>query len=129
MTAYPDLTVPPEAGQFKDVEDAFEFGYCHALAVAIHRVTGWPVRGLFRRNWKTGRPNAIDHYVAERPDEHLVDVNGVWDPEELLGDCYELSEPVDSPEGLWRATDMEDAELVRELAEEVARRIVSGVRA
>lgn len=127
-TRFPDLIVPAEAGTFEDVEDCFSNGYCHALAVSIWRVAGWEVQGLYVLNWKTGRGEPPDHYVATRPDGHLADVTGIHPPEYFLRGRYHyagLSE-VRFPDDLWEARDMEVAEVVRDLAEEVARRIVNG---
>lgn len=59
-------------------EDRYRFlnGECSALATAIAHKTGW---GLCLVEWEPG----AGHVMAVRPDGMLVDVTGVWAPEEM----------------------------------------------
>lgn len=54
-------------------EDTFQDGQCHALALALHEQTGWPV-------WALRSPGAGDqHFLVRAPDGRLVDVTGARD--------------------------------------------------
>ena len=60
---------------------AFSAGHCHALALAIHERTGWPMLAM------SGRYSAykdLQHVVVVMPDGKWLDVQGPRDPEEEL---------------------------------------------
>lgn len=80
------------------VEDLFEWGYCHALALALHELTEWPIVGL----WSAGRSGGLDHYVVQRPDGALVDVRGAHAQDDLVADGYTMDGGHD-PATLWAA--------------------------
>lgn len=61
-------------------EDIFRDGQCHALALALHEHTGWPIVGLWSP--ETGFD---EHYMARMPDGRLVDVMGAADAESVVG--------------------------------------------
>lgn len=56
-------------------EDTFQDGQCHALALALHERTGWPVWALR----SPGRNGHDVHFVVRAPDGRLVDVTGARD--------------------------------------------------
>ncbi|MCG8920294.1 hypothetical protein L6E12_31445 [Actinokineospora sp. PR83] len=70
--ARPDELLPDELlpEGFACVEDVFDYGYCGALALALHERTGWPIVGL------RGRDGYASHYLVRRPDGRLVDGHG-----------------------------------------------------
>jgi hypothetical protein len=135
-TFSPDLIalVPDWEELFSDgigdapVERLFEWGYCHALALAINEATGWPIVGL----WSGGRHGGCEHWVVQRPDGILLDVRGAWEPEEMMSRFgYTMDDGWD-PASLWGGSRMEDPRDVWELATVVARMILAdteGVRA
>jgi hypothetical protein len=55
-----------------DAEYAFTRGQCHALALALHRLTGWQLYGLYKPN-ERGTPS---HTVVRSPDGEYIDING-----------------------------------------------------
>ena len=60
---------------------AFTSGHCHALALAIHQHTGWPMLAM------SGRFSAyrdLRHVVVQMPDGRWLDINGPQEPEERL---------------------------------------------
>ncbi|MFJ8301304.1 hypothetical protein ACIQ9R_36135 [Streptomyces sp. NPDC094447] len=70
---------------------AFTEGQCHALALALHEVTGWPTTALLTSEcWGTDRmcgdesdeecPCRIGHIVVTRPDGAHVDIAGAHAP-------------------------------------------------
>lgn len=56
---------------FEEWQQAYLHGSCWALAVVMHRATGWPLRALVS---SAGLPL---HGCVERPDGQLVDAAGV----------------------------------------------------
>jgi hypothetical protein len=80
---------------------AYQLGQCHALSIALHESTRWPIEVVVARR---GRRDRIDwenmlvdaskrfsvlstrwvHTVVRRPDGLLVDVTGAWDEPALL---------------------------------------------
>jgi hypothetical protein len=67
----------------KRIRHAFLRGECDYFAVALHRMTGWPIRGVFS--------NDIGplHRVVEAPDGRLLDASG-WTSLEALRKRYKL---------------------------------------
>ena len=58
-----------------DAEYAFTRGQCHALALALHSLTGWQLYGLYKPcelRW-SGTPS---HTVVRSPDGEYIDING-----------------------------------------------------
>lgn len=114
-----------ELDGFTAVEDVFEAGYCHALALAVHERTGWPVVGLGERSFSDS-----SHYLVRRPDGMLVDVRGVRAEADVLqqwdgGDGYYTVHEGDA-DFLWREVergDMEDPADVWQLAHHVAQAV------
>lgn len=47
-------------------------GHCHSLAIAIHRATGWPMVGFFKRGESSPK-----HVAILLPDERILDIEGV----------------------------------------------------
>lgn len=119
------LPEPPEG--FATVQDVFDYGYCNALALALHERTGWPIVGLHARK----DPHAF-HYLVRRPDGMLVDAHGARTQAEVLKQWGD-----GAPEGyysvrdhtqdrLWadvRQGDMENPAAVWPLAQALASRL------
>ena len=111
-----------ELDGFTTVEGVFEYGYCHALALAVHERTGWPVVGLRARD-----SSESNHYLVRRPDGMLVDVRGARTEADVLqqwdgGDGYYTVREYDA-DFLWHEVergDMEDPADVWQLAHHVA---------
>ncbi|GLY55197.1 hypothetical protein [Lentzea sp. NBRC 102530] len=61
------------------VAEVFEYGQCHALALALHARTGWPIVGLH-----SSKLGDTSHYLVRRPDGLLVDVRGTRTEQEVL---------------------------------------------
>jgi hypothetical protein len=119
---WPDLFLdPPDDAP---IEQLFEHGYCHALALALNEATDWSIVGL-------RSPGGVEHYLVQRPDGMLVDVRGVTSEEEMLGDSYTLDEGYDA-ESLWAAAQagyLENPEDVWELARFVAQVLLDNMQA
>lgn len=61
--------------------EAFTEGDCWALAIEIHRLTGYPI--IFSSSYS--RPRDVfgwDHVAVVLPDNRILDVNGVTDSED-----------------------------------------------
>jgi hypothetical protein len=91
-----------------DAVRAFTQGQCHALALALHERTGWPIRQLENDE---GEPF---HLYVETPDGRALDITGAHDRDEFRQAwCAAFDEP-STPEmahklpatGVWRAPDM-----------------------
>ena len=63
----------------ESAEYVFSAGHCHALALAIHERTGWPLLAMSGRH--SLRAN-LQHMVVVMPDGKWLDVNGPQEPEE-----------------------------------------------
>ena len=80
---------------------AFQLGQCHALSIALHERTGWPIEVVVARrgrrdriDWDSMLDNASKrfsvvstrwvHTAVRRPDGLLVDITGAWDESALL---------------------------------------------
>lgn len=80
---------------------AFQLGQCHALSIALHERTGWPIEVVVARrsrrdriDWDSMLANACErfsvlstrwvHTMVRRPDGLLVDVMGAWDETAVL---------------------------------------------
>ena len=58
-----------------DAEYAFTRGQCHSLALALHRLTGWQLYGLYKPNeLRYGRTPS--HTVVRSPDGEYIDIGG-----------------------------------------------------
>jgi hypothetical protein len=56
-------------------EHAFTRGQCHALALALHKLTGWKLYGLYDRNeWDNGETPG--HVVVRSPKGKYIDITG-----------------------------------------------------
>lgn len=58
--------------------EAFHYGYCHVMALALHDATGWPLVGI----WYNG-DNYTDDYVpghvaVKHPEGYFVDIYGAY---------------------------------------------------
>jgi hypothetical protein len=61
----------------------FTMGWCDAFALALHEMTGWPVRWALCGNEEDEEDedsprDALDHAWCERPDGTVVDIRGVF---------------------------------------------------
>lgn len=52
-------------------------GHCHSFALAVHRLTNWPLVGKIAHG-------EIEHVFCQMPDGRLVDAEGAKCPEELF---------------------------------------------
>ncbi|SFW50377.1 hypothetical protein [Amycolatopsis australiensis] len=113
--------VVPEG--FESVEDVFDYGYCHGLALALHEETGWPLVQLEFDGDEL-------HYLVRRPDGMLVDAHGARPEDEVrlawsdgsAASIDRLSVRDCDAGHLWglvRRGDMEDPNDVRDLARHV----------
>ena len=93
---------------FDSVEDVFDYGYCHALALALHEQTGWPVVGL------RCPEGYAEHYLVRRPDGLLVDAHGARTDAAVLtqwsGDSGYYSIKDYSTQGIWYEVNRGDLE-------------------
>lgn len=72
----------------RDVDRVFCLGQCHALAIALHAETGWPLRAVhFDEN---GAGVGVRHVGVETPSGMFLDIQGEHDPAALA----ERGEPV-----------------------------------
>ena len=97
---------------------AFTGGQCHALALALHERTGWPIVGLYRDSEDGGElvcPANLSHLLVQRPDGQLMDIEGAGEPAGLIAEPdWECLAPVDvetvrqlHTTGPWRAPEIE----------------------
>lgn len=90
---------------------AFLQGQCHALALALHEETGWPIRWIESDD---GEPN---HCFVITPDEHALDIAGRHDLDEMTEAWGAWPEDVTAEDlralprgqGGWRIPDVEAA--------------------
>jgi len=61
------------------VTDRYSNGRCWALAWALHKMTGWPIRAVAEPGSTPGQGIGWVHVVVERPDGMLVDIHGAAD--------------------------------------------------
>ena len=71
-----------------EVRDVFSHGQCHSFALALHKLTGWPLFAMYEKN--TSRAH---HVVVQHPSGDFVDVEGLgafdrW--QEEWENCLEL---------------------------------------
>jgi hypothetical protein len=64
---------------YATAEEVWDDGYDHALALALHEQTGWPIVGLECREG-----GYVDHYLVRRPDGMLVDWQGAHTEDAVL---------------------------------------------
>jgi hypothetical protein len=61
-------------------EYAFTRGQCHSLALALHRMTGWELYGLYSEyDWtrkQAGRESTPSHVVVRSPEGKYIDITG-----------------------------------------------------
>lgn len=78
----------------EDVRYLFTHGQCHALALAGHEVTRWPV--IWAGDWEDGADAYYpDHLYLLHPSDMLLDVNGLHEIDEVL-QMYETVRALDS---------------------------------
>jgi hypothetical protein len=135
-TRFADLqsAIPAEAGGLDTVEQVFEWGWCHALALELHERTGWPLVGLRGPDRPAGAGERtppsyrgeLDHFAVQRPsDGHIVDVRGAR-PVADVGNYRVERIDIDY---LRDPGDMERPSDVADLARQVADRILPDVQA
>jgi hypothetical protein len=58
-----------------EAREAFTRGQCHSLALALHRLAGWELYGLYKPSELRygGTPS---HTVVRSPDGEYIDING-----------------------------------------------------
>lgn len=71
---------------------AFKYGACGALAIALHRHTGWPIVAItdhhnVYENHQAGGGSAL-HWAVQTPGGKLLDIDGLHDPEELTEEYH-----------------------------------------
>ncbi|WP_439377855.1 hypothetical protein [Amycolatopsis lexingtonensis] len=104
-----------------DAVYAFENGQCHALAIALHEETGWPLVQVGVGRMYAGVPS---HWMVETPAGDLLDINGVSSYEDTASQ-WGAMEP-GSVELAWALYESGD---YREPNVEAARMFVSAVLA
>jgi hypothetical protein len=62
-----------------DVETVFSCGNCHSLALAIHKMTSWPLYGIYHPI----NDNVANHVFVKTPTGNFVDIQGEQTPEEF----------------------------------------------
>jgi hypothetical protein len=63
------LKLPVDAEQ-KDIKWLFTNGHCHSLALALNKLTNWPLYGFFAKG-------IMHHVTVLNPDGRYVDIEGV----------------------------------------------------
>jgi hypothetical protein len=59
----------------EEAEAVFTRGQCHALAIAINQLTGWPIKGV---GYKSDSPDSPSHCLNYCPDRKgYVDIKGL----------------------------------------------------
>jgi hypothetical protein len=136
-TRFSDLrsAIPLEVGELDTVEDVFEYGWCHALAIELHDRTGWPTVGLQLpdRPYDGGPPipphfrGDVVHYAVQRPDGLIVDVRGARRVAEMgIGiESGQYRVVNASADRLRNPSDMENPADVADLARLVADRLLA----
>lgn len=94
---YYNPTLPVTAGvRDHDAVLAFKSGQCHALALAMHERTGWPIVSVGAEEccYDEDCPDdddsdgvcscQIQHLAVQRPDGHLVDIEGPKPEEDFM---------------------------------------------
>lgn len=67
--------------------DSFNYGDCWVLAVIMKKLTGWNIVGVgVEGQSPAGGMREWCHIAVQAPTGHIVDINGVHDPEEFLYD-------------------------------------------
>ena len=59
----------------ENAEVVFTRGQCHALAIAIHQLTGWPIKGVGYKSDSPESPSHCCNYSPER--KGYVDIKGL----------------------------------------------------
>jgi hypothetical protein len=84
-----------------DAIHTYTHGQCHALALAVHEETGWPIEWAGRpvcvfdedcppEDWPDGTcPCQVDHVVVRRPDGLLLDAHGPRTDLDVLSDTLD----------------------------------------
>jgi len=67
----------PESSTGEHVR-AYTSGQCHALSLALHEATGWPIVGAEDEELD------ICHFFVRTPDGRLVDITGAHDPRRAI---------------------------------------------
>lgn len=66
--------------------EAFHYGYCHVLALELHKATGWPLIAI----WYHGNTHDDDfvpeHVAVKHPEGWIVDIYGAYDFDSDPGD-------------------------------------------
>jgi hypothetical protein len=83
----------------------FQTGYCHALALALHRLTGLPMVALEARE---GRRWAIIHVMVETQPDHYLDSEGERGIDDILFDAQ-----IDPDETTVRLAPISEADIPR----------------
>jgi len=65
-----------------ETEVAFTRGHCHALAVALHEATGWPIYEAYYDGHLPDPDEAGGHFAVKCPDGRIVDVMGAYTEDE-----------------------------------------------
>lgn len=66
--------------------EAFHYGYCHILALALHEATGWPLVGIWYSGDTKDQDSVPGHVAVVHPESgYYVDIYGAYeeDPGDL----------------------------------------------
>jgi len=70
----------------EEIKRVFNYGNCHSLALAINKLTGWPLYGVYRAaDMEDGLPS---HVAVKDPQGRLVDIEGFRSQEEFEQDWH-----------------------------------------
>jgi hypothetical protein len=71
-------TLNTEGNIDRHAENAFSRGQCHALALALHRLMGWELYGLYTASERRSRRynGTPSHTVVRMPDGDYLDIHG-----------------------------------------------------
>ena len=73
----------------EEIKRVFIYGNCHSFALAVHKLTGWPLLGVFRpSDMRDGMPS---HVIVEDPLGRYVDIEGFRYPQEFEEDWHATS--------------------------------------
>ena len=63
-----------------EVRQVFTAGNCHSFALAVSKLTGWPLAAIFRRE---DTDEIASHVFCQKPDGNYFDVNGTQSAEDI----------------------------------------------
>lgn len=69
--------------------EAFHYGYCHVMALELHKFSGWPLIGIWYNGDNQNDDHVPGHVAVRHPNGYIVDIYGAY--EEDPGD-FEITD-------------------------------------